>query len=305
MSNIINQFLKLNKMKRVLLILITTVVFVGTLTVSCGTRLKLSESCSLDKEELFTGQRWKLRLLTSLYKPYRQYKPYVKESVTAFKIEYPSMVEGKKITLSGIVLIPHNIKEPLPILIYCHGTLFSKNDAPSNWESAVQIQAIPAMDGYITFIPDYLGYGSSHNQVPAYFDQQLTAQTIYDILPVGLSYLDNCEIKYKKDLYILGYSQGGHAAVSLLQKIESEKGLTFKLKPKATVAIAAPYMLEKNVRHILLKDSFPTSAYVSYTFMSLNQRQWHREMDEFFRDSSLFLYKRGILMIRSVLIKWH
>ncbi|NNK88328.1 MAG: hypothetical protein HKO90_08595 [Flavobacteriaceae bacterium] len=80
--------------------------------------------------------------------------------------------------MSGTLIIPHNYKESLPIMIYCHGTLFNKTYAPSMWDSAIQIEAMPAMARYIMFIPDYLGYGSTQDVVPAYFDQEITTQTI-------------------------------------------------------------------------------------------------------------------------------
>ena len=255
---------------------------------SCNSSLKVSDACTLDQGQIFTGKKWKLRLLTSLYKPYRAYKPFVKESITAFKIEYPSRVNGKEIILSGVLIIPNNQKEPLPLLMYCHGTFFSKRDAPSNWQSSVQIQALPAMAGYITFIPDYLGYGSSKNEVPAYFDQELSTRGVLDMLDSGISYLKDCGISYKKELFILGYSQGGHTAVSLLKSISSDSASHHNLNIKATVSIAAPFKLNENVKYILDKDSFPITAYVSYLFMSLNQRHWYREMSDFFRDSSLF-----------------
>ncbi|MDC8002492.1 lipase family protein [Aureisphaera galaxeae] len=270
-------------MKRILIIFLFSSVLLIVVFTSCGTKLRLPEECA--QEELFAGQKWKLRLLTTLYKPYRQYKPYVKKSITAFRIEYPSSVNGTEKMLSGIVLIPHEKEAPLPILLYCHGTLFNKEDAPSRWDSAVQLEAIPAMEGYITFIPDYLGYGSTRDEVPAYFDQEITTQTILDILPHGLNYLDNCGIAYRNDLYILGYSQGGHAAISVLKNMEEENATN--LEVKAATSIAAPFKLKENVNHILEKDVFPATAYVSYLFASLNHYQWHRKPNEFFQGASL------------------
>ncbi|NNK88329.1 MAG: hypothetical protein HKO90_08600, partial [Flavobacteriaceae bacterium] len=103
-----------------------------------------------------------------------------------------------------------------------------------------------------------------------------------------MAYLDNYGIPYKNELFILGYSQGGHAAVSLLKKIENKTFSLQNLKLKSAVAIAAPYKLKENVDFILEKVSFPSTAYVSYLFISLNQRQWNRQMNEFFKDSSLY-----------------
>lgn len=287
MTTMLNRFSSLSRLKKVILLSFTFILVASVFAMSCGSSLRLADECT--NETLFKGQKWKLRLLTTLYRPYSQYKPYVQKSVTAVKIEYPSTVNGEEMLLSGIVIIPHERKEELPILIYSHGTFFSKSYAPSKWNSAIQIQAIPAMDGYITFIPDYLGYGSSSDEIPAYFDQPLTVQNILDVLPTGLSYLDDCGIQYKKDLYMLGYSQGGHAAISVLKELESEEAINdLGLTIKATASIAAPFKLKENVEYILRKDTFKATAYVSYTFLALNHRYWHREMNEFFQDSSLY-----------------
>ncbi len=276
------------RVKRVLVLLGSLLVVSVVLFMSCGTRLKLSEECT--REELFTGQRWKLRLLTTFYGPYREYKPYVTKSVTAFRIEYPSVVRGEEKLLSGVVLIPHEQEKPLPILLYCHGTLFNKGYAPSKWDSAIQLEALPAMNGYITFIPDYLGYGSSNTDIPAYFDQEITVRTILDMLPAGVSYLDDCGMVYQKEMYILGYSQGGHAAVSVLKELTHNN--PYDLELKATTSIAAPFKLKENVAHIIEKEVFPATAYVSYLFTSFNTYRWNRDLDDFFRGSSLDLMEQ-------------
>ena len=230
---------------------------------------------------VLSGSRFKLRLLTSLYKPYRIYKEYVNESISGLRFEYDSQIYGKAQTLSGIILIPHNRKEPMPLLVYCHGTMFDQSLAPSLWTSAVQLQALPSMDGYITFIPDYLGYGVSQDQVPSYFDQKETNRAIIDMVKAGLEFLEEHELKYKPELFLLGYSQGGHAALSLTKELQSNPLNGVELK--ATATIAGPFQLKENLDFILQKDTFHTSAYVSYLLSSMNFYYWKRDVEDFFQ----------------------
>lgn len=259
---------------------------------------------STSDEVLFKGSKPKLRLLTSLYKPYRVYKKYVTESIVALEIIYPSTIGGKQLNLSGTMLIPKTSKRLLPILVYCHGTMFDQSLAPSKWSSSIQVQALPAMDGYITFIPDYPGYGESQDQIPTYFMQDETVQSILDMIQYGISFLDTKGASYQKELYIMGYSQGGHAAISVQKQLEELN--PFDLELKASVSIAGPLQLKENVDFILQKESFYATAYISYLFTCFNYYDWKRDETEFFtlENSQLINdYVQGRIDLNTMAIK--
>jgi len=141
------------------------------------------------------------------------------------------------------------------------------------------------MDGYITIIPDYLGYGVSQDQIPVYFDQEATANSIRDMVKAVQQFLESRQVTYKKDLYIMGFSQGGHAALSLLHELQSSQPIA-DLNPKALVSIAGPCDLKENVDFILKQDKHATSAYISYLFTSLNAYCWKRDISDFFQPPS-------------------
>ena len=100
--------------------------------------------------------------------------PYGIENVMAKKIIYTTASpDNQPKEASGILLIPENISEKV-ILLYLHSAITDPKKAPSLsllGNNELLRAAILASTGFITLIPDYMGYGAS-SDVPHLFEHK-------------------------------------------------------------------------------------------------------------------------------------
>ena len=145
-------------------------------------------------------------------------------SIDVAAIEYNTTgVDGKQVTVSGVIAIPEGTISYEHLLSIQHGTL-DMEDAPS--KQLFYYEMLPVVSGHIVVMADYLGYGSSQTpdcQHP-YLHNKLTGTVCADMIEAAREYL-----KYKSitenddDIELLGYSQGGQATIATLLELE-ERG---------------------------------------------------------------------------------
>ena len=145
-------------------------------------------------------------------------------SIDVAAIEYNTTgVDGKQVTVSGVIAIPEGTISYEHLLSIQHGTL-DMEEAPSN--QLFYYEMMPVVSGHIVVMADYLGYGSSQtpDRQHPYLHNKLTGTACADMIEAAREYL-----KYKSitenddDIELLGYSQGGQATIATLLELE-ERG---------------------------------------------------------------------------------
>lgn len=145
-------------------------------------------------------------------------------SIDVAAIEYNTTgVDGKQVTVSGVIAIPEGTISYEHLLSIQHGTL-DMEDAPS--KQLFYYEMLPVVSGHIVVMADYLGYGSSQtpDRQHPYLHNKLTGTACADMIEAAREYL-----KYKSitenddDIELLGYSQGGQATIATLLELE-ERG---------------------------------------------------------------------------------
>ena len=152
-------------------------------------------------------------------------------------VYYPSVgPRGEAITLSGKVSVPMN-KQPKGIILLEHYTISANSEAPSQgWTG----DAKTFRDDYVMVIPDYIGYGVTKNRVSPYLDGALTARNSVDLLLAARPVIDSLRAGvYSDSIYVIGYSQGGAAALWTLKLLEEQYAERFHVK--ACYAGSGPY----------------------------------------------------------------
>ena len=200
----------------------------------------------------------------------------VNNEVEAWKIEYETVDSwGSKILASGSVFLPKLSKnKKLPLLFYQHGTILVKTDAPSNnleFETVLSglneslLGVIAAGNGYFTIMADYLGMGSGTGFHP-YIHARSQATAAIDLSTAAINKFNNLIIN-KEESFLLGYSQGGHAAMALHREIETYHSGFFKIK--ASAFGAGPYDLDGvMVNDLLSGRPHPNPYYFGYILKS-------------------------------------
>ena len=162
--------------------------------------------------------------------------------------------QGKPVNASGLVLIPENRNlNEVPVALFAHGTTTKRGYVPSALNFQADYASLLAVNGYITVVPDYLGLGDSPGLHP-YLHSETEATACIDMIRAVRRYFkNNMNISIRKDIYLTGYSQGGHAVMATQKYIE-ENNLTGEFQIVASAPCSGPYSLSKvmynYVRHL-------------------------------------------------------
>ena len=157
-------------------------------------------------------------------------------SVRRIIYEYPSKdVDGKPVTISGVMMIPSNIIDGTPcdgIMLFNRATIGSPEDCPTSGSQELinGLIANPLSPNYILVMSDFIGYGSSIDHPSFYHSGDVNARNSLDGLLAARQILDDQQLPQGKYLFNLGFSQGGSESlyVAKLRDMEyKDKGVTF------------------------------------------------------------------------------
>ncbi len=127
---------------------------------------------------------------------------------------------GAPILASGAVILPSGKTNASALVLYDHGTSLKKIDVPSAPNSEGFLGMAFATDGYVAVLPDYLGLGVSPGLHP-FLHAASEASASIDLLRAARQICASNGVALSDQLFISGYSQGGHAAMATLQALES------------------------------------------------------------------------------------
>ena len=107
---------------------------------------------------------------------------------------------------------------------YQHGTAFLRKEVASqNWKSFFDSESlvgeILASVGCATVIPDYIGLGDSPGSQP-YIHAATVASTVIDMLRATRTFCATNGVRLNSQLFLIGFSQGGHASLATQREIE-------------------------------------------------------------------------------------
>ena len=188
----------------------------------------------------------------------------LQRDVNAYRITYTTKnTDGTLITASGALLVPVAIgTESFPLISQQHGTITSETQAPSNFTDASEAASIGllfASNGYIIACPDYIGYGESKNVPHPYLHRQTEASASLDMLRASKAFLAKNSVKWDNRVFLTGYSQGGHATMSLLKMMEEQFPSEFTIT--ATTCGAGPYNAEGFMNDLITKETHGIPSY--------------------------------------------
>lgn len=203
--------------------------------------------------------------LGASYLPAFDLVPQVKTGVSIQKIIYKTDYLSNKINASGLVCLPDEPGE-YPILCFQNGTNTLHANAPSknyNDQLFAVLEGVASM-GFIVVIPDYLGFGESEQIDHPYLHTETTVSTILNMIRASkeFSEIENTVAKPNNDLYILGYSQGGWATLSLQKAIEQNYSSEFHLV--ASACGAGPYNMTALNDYVLSQTEYPMPYFLAY-----------------------------------------
>ncbi len=206
----------------------------------------------------------------------------------AVKITYNTLNQNDEaVVASGLLVIPTptdaykaylaSLGKSFSVSMLCdnHGTIFLDSEAPSNVEvvNGVPDYALATlMTGYAGFAgiyPDYIGYGESQDVSHPYILKKASVRASLDMIKASMKYMLDEGIAINYQLYISGYSQGGHLAMALAQEVENSfdnvtlKGVAPMAAPHDVEALAN---IEINASHTMVYPAFLGYLANSYAY---------------------------------------
>ena len=162
-------------------------------------------------------------------------------SVKLYRVTYPTLVPelGIGTMASGLVAIPDNGLDSMPLISYQHGTVVVRNACPSNPDSSPETRLMIAQfasQGYIVIGADMIGLGVS-NQPHADLVRFSTEQACIDMLDAAGQVLKEQKIR-QGPLFLHGWSQGGWATMTFLRKLEA---MNIQVTAASTACAAADF----------------------------------------------------------------
>ena len=172
-------------------------------------------------------------------------------------------------TASGLLVLPVREDETIyPLLVYQHGTVDGPQDVPSNLAGGYQIAEIFGGLGYVSLAPDYLGAGEARGFHP-YVHRESEASAAVDMIRAVRGHAPEIDLLLNDQLFITGYSQGGHASMALHQALELE--LSDEFTVTAATHLSGPYSISGVMRDVILSDEpYNFVAYLPNTYLSYN-----------------------------------
>ena len=177
---------------------------------------------------------------------------------------------GQSTLATGALCIPVG-PATAPLVSCQHGTIFESSKAPSTPGANDQAVGIAfATEGYVVALPDYLGLGPESPPPHPYLHARSEAVASVDLLRATVAHLAGGSGPAPDGhLFLIGYSQGGHATLALQRELEIRHAGEFPVT--ASAPMAGPHDLSGVMREFVLTDTpYDSPSYIAYLLFGLN-----------------------------------
>ena len=189
--------------------------------------------------------------------------------VKMYKLTYNTVDTDSLPTIAtGAFFIPTNTTcTDFPFAVYNHGTTLRKNDVPSNNNPEAIIGKVFSAGGYFVCMPDYIGMGDSPGFHP-YVHAKSEATASVDMVRAAREYLSTTNFVDNNELFLTGYSQGGHACMATTKFINDEN-LQSEFNIVASSPCSGPYDLSGIMADTIIAPSpYSNPGYIVYLLAS-------------------------------------
>jgi pimeloyl-ACP methyl ester carboxylesterase len=173
--------------------------------------------------------------------------------------------DGTTINASGLYFAPTNMSDAIPQLIYHHGTKIKVERTNSIYREKA-ICAGFAADGYAVIMPDYIGLGKGE-KTHLYQHAQSESDAAIDMYFAVQELNKSIALKTNNQLYLTGYSQGGHACLATHKRLQEDY-------PEIAITASSPmsgaYHMSGAQADVMFSP-YKDPAYLPYLLMTYNE----------------------------------
>lgn len=204
--------------------------------------------------------------------------------VDIYKVVYKTTYRNSEVNASGVVLLPKTTTS-VPMISFQHGTIVRQSDAPSA-QSATSAEMISysalASMGFITAVPDYIGFGASKDIFHPYYVEEPSADAVRDLLTAAALLAGEKQVAFNSRLFLAGYSQGGYTTMATHKDLEADASSGFDLI--ASFAGAGGYDIKAFQEYLFALETYPDPYYLAYVGMSYQSHYDESVISSFFKE---------------------
>jgi pimeloyl-ACP methyl ester carboxylesterase len=167
---------------------------------------------------------------------------------------------------SGLYFVPQEVKKPVAQVVYHHGSRF-KPGRNINMAGEEYLSLGMAVDGYAVLFPDYIGLGHGE-RFHLYQHAESEGQATADMLLAIRELNDTLGIKTSDQLFLTGYSQGGHAAMAAHRTLQEKYADEFNVT--ASSPMSGAYDMA-GAQASLLFENYSHPYYLVYLLKTYNE----------------------------------
>jgi hypothetical protein len=183
--------------------------------------------------------------------------------VKIYKVIYKTLdARGGNTICSGAIVIPDIVGKSFPFFAYQHGTTTHRFDVPSYGSAELNVGIIAGATGYVACLTDYVGLGDSPGFHP-YIHAKSEATSVVDILRATRHYCRQNNINLNGQIFLAGYSQGGHSTMAAHRELEQKHANEF------TVTASAPLSGPYDVSGVQARNSYNRFSLFRSRFFAL------------------------------------
>lgn len=196
---------------------------------------------------------------------------FAENGIDLYKVLYTTPdIEGRTDTASGLMVLPQRENVQVPMMVVQHGTVDGPEDVPSNLRGGWELAGVFGALGYAVIAPDMLGLGEArgfHPYVHAATESSAAIDMMYAMQQFDA---ESADVTLNGQLFLTGYSQGGHAVQALHRDLQADYANEFPVT--AATHLSGPYSISGVMYDLILSDDpYGTVAYAPYTLMSYNE----------------------------------
>jgi hypothetical protein len=187
----------------------------------------------------------------------------VKNGIDVYEIIYSAeWIDGTWRNASGIYFVP-KVEEQVPYMLYGHGTRIHKHRDISHNDSEQFICMAHAADGFATGFIDYYGIGKGEG-MHLYQHAWSEAHAFIYFLEAIDELNKELNVKHNGQLFLTGYSQGGHASFAAHKYIEELNDPRFQVT--ASSPMSGAYHMT-GAQEDYMFEEYPRPFYLPYLLL--------------------------------------
>ncbi|HLF35056.1 MAG TPA: prolyl oligopeptidase family serine peptidase, partial [Cyclobacteriaceae bacterium] len=181
--------------------------------------------------------------------------------IDIYKIFYYTEFQGSRIIASGVISVPFPINEDLPLISAHRGTIFAHDEAPSKQIIISGYEIFSSM-GFITVIPDMIGFGESEQYIHPYYNYEYSSGCAVDMIRASREFIKKIKITDNGRLFLYGYSEGGYITNAVHKAIETAGDPELTVTAVATGA--GSYYPVHVMKDIASRETFTSPSYLAF-----------------------------------------